>query len=68
MVTALARIEGKPLGIIANSTKYLGGAIDGDASEKHLGLCNYAKLLIFLLYHFVTLQDSWLVQIMKNLL
>lgn len=34
MVTALARIEGKPLGIIANSTKYLGGAIDGDASEK----------------------------------
>ena len=67
MVTALARIEGKPLGIIANSTKHLGGAIDGDASDKasrFMQLCNS----IFLLYHFVTLQDSWLVQIMKNLL
>lgn len=43
MVTALARIEGKPLGIIANSTKHLGGAIDGDASDKasrFMQLCN----------------------------
>ena len=43
MVTALARIEGKPLGIIANSTKHLGGAIDGDASDKasrFIQLCN----------------------------
>ena len=34
MITSLARIEGKPVGIIANSTKHLGGAIDSDASEK----------------------------------
>ena len=43
MVTALARIEGKLLGIIANSTKHLGGAIDGDASDKasrFIQLCN----------------------------
>jgi acetyl-CoA carboxylase carboxyltransferase component len=43
MITALARIEGKPLGIIANSTKHLGGAIDGDASDKasrFMQLCN----------------------------
>ena len=43
MVTAFARIEGKPLGIIANSTKHLGGAIDGDASDKasrFIQLCN----------------------------
>ena len=49
MVTALARIEGKPLGIIANSTKHLGGAIDGDASEKasrFLQLCNAFNLPI----------------------
>ena len=34
MITSLARIEGKPVGVIANSTKHLGGAIDSDASEK----------------------------------
>lgn len=34
MVTAFIRINGKPMGLIANSTKYLGGAIDSDASDK----------------------------------
>ena len=34
MITSLARIEGKPVGVIANSTEHLGGAIDSDASEK----------------------------------
>jgi len=34
MITSLARINGKPVGVIANSTKYLSGAIDGDASDK----------------------------------
>ncbi len=34
MVTALARIEGRPLGIIANDPTHLGGAIDGEAADK----------------------------------
>jgi acetyl/propionyl-CoA carboxylase alpha subunit/acetyl-CoA carboxylase carboxyltransferase component len=34
MVTALARIEGRPVGIIANNPLHLGGAIDSDASDK----------------------------------
>ena len=34
MVTALARIEGRPVGIIANDPRYLGGAIDSDGSDK----------------------------------
>ena len=34
MVTALARIEGRPVGIIANNPKHLGGAIDRDGSDK----------------------------------
>jgi len=34
MITALVRIEGKPVGLIANSTRHLGGAIDSDASDK----------------------------------
>lgn len=34
MVTALVRIEGRPMGLIANSTRYLGGAIDSDAADK----------------------------------
>ena len=32
--TALARIEGKPVGIMANNPKHLGGAIDADAGDK----------------------------------
>jgi acetyl-CoA carboxylase carboxyltransferase component len=34
MVTALARIEGWPLGIVANDTRHMAGAITSDASEK----------------------------------
>jgi len=34
MVTALARVEGRPLGIIANDPQHLGGAIDSDGSDK----------------------------------
>jgi acetyl-CoA carboxylase carboxyltransferase component len=34
MVTALARVEGRPLGIVANDPSHLGGAIDADAADK----------------------------------
>ena len=34
MVVALARIEGRPIGVIANNPKHLGGAIDRDGSDK----------------------------------
>ena len=34
MVTALARIEGRALGIVANDTRHMAGAITSDASEK----------------------------------
>lgn len=34
MVTALARVDGKPLGVIANDPTHLGGAIDADAADK----------------------------------
>ena len=43
MVTALARIEGRPLGVIANNPAHLGGAIDSDAADKatrFLQLCD----------------------------
>jgi acetyl-CoA carboxylase carboxyltransferase component len=33
MVTALARVEGRPVGIVANDPAHLGGAIDGDAAD-----------------------------------
>ncbi|HTE56739.1 MAG TPA: carboxyl transferase domain-containing protein [Kofleriaceae bacterium] len=42
-VTALVRVGGRPLGVIANSSQHLGGAIDSDASDKiarFLGLCD----------------------------
>jgi acetyl-CoA carboxylase carboxyltransferase component len=34
MVTALARIEGRPLGLIANDTRHMAGAITSDAADK----------------------------------
>jgi acetyl-CoA carboxylase carboxyltransferase component len=34
MVTALARVEGRPVGVVANDTRHLGGAIDSDGSDK----------------------------------
>jgi acetyl-CoA carboxylase carboxyltransferase component len=34
MVTALGRIEGRPLGFIANDTMHMAGAITSDASDK----------------------------------
>jgi acetyl-CoA carboxylase carboxyltransferase component/biotin carboxyl carrier protein len=34
MVTALVRIEGRPVGIIANNPTHLAGAIDSDAADK----------------------------------
>jgi len=43
MVTALARIEGTPVGVIANNPKHLGGAIDGEAADKasdFMALCS----------------------------
>ena len=43
MVTALGRIEGRPLGFIANDTRYTAGAITSDAADKaarFLQLCD----------------------------
>jgi len=43
MVTALARIEGRPLGILANDTRHMAGAITSEASDKaarFLQLCD----------------------------
>jgi acetyl-CoA carboxylase carboxyltransferase component len=34
MVTALVRIEGRPMGLIANNPAHLAGAIDGDGADK----------------------------------
>jgi acetyl-CoA carboxylase carboxyltransferase component len=43
MVTALVRVEGRPLGIVANDNAHLAGAIDADGADKaarFLGLCD----------------------------
>ncbi|MFJ4715405.1 carboxyl transferase domain-containing protein [Streptomyces sp. NPDC088785] len=34
IITALVRIEGRPLGLVANNPSHLGGAIDRDAADK----------------------------------
>ena len=34
MITALARVEGRPIGVIANNPAHLGGAIDAPAADK----------------------------------
>ena len=52
MVTVLARIEGKPLGIVANNPTHLAGAIDADGSDKaarFLQLCDAFDIPILFL-------------------
>lgn len=34
MITSLVRVEGRPLGIVANNPTHLGGAIDSDGADK----------------------------------
>ncbi|MGI8506280.1 MAG: acyl-CoA carboxylase subunit beta [Solirubrobacteraceae bacterium] len=34
LVTALARIDGRPVGVVANQPRYLGGVLDAASSEK----------------------------------
>ncbi len=55
MVTALARIEGRPIGVIANDPGHLAGAIDSDGADKaarFMQLCDAFGLPI------VTLVDT----------
>ena len=43
VVTAFARLEGRPVGIVANQPHYLGGVLDAQSSEKaarFVGFCN----------------------------
>ncbi|MFB9835373.1 acyl-CoA carboxylase subunit beta [Actinoallomurus acaciae] len=47
IVTALARVEGVPVGVIANSPAHLGGAIDADGADKasrFMKLCDASGL------------------------
>jgi acetyl-CoA carboxylase carboxyltransferase component len=52
VITVFARIEGQPVGVIANDPKHLGGAIDGEAADKSadfMKLCNtFGIPLVFL--------------------
>ncbi|WP_105034175.1 carboxyl transferase domain-containing protein [Cryobacterium aureum] len=52
MITSLARIEGRPVGIVANNGLHLGGAIDSDGADKlvrFLNLCdNYGIAVVSL--------------------
>lgn len=52
MVTALARVEGRPIGIVANDPKHLAGAIDAPAADKaarFLQLCDAFDLPVLFL-------------------
>ncbi len=52
MVTSLARVEGRPVGVIANDPTHLGGAIDAEACDKSarfMQLCDaFGIPLVFL--------------------
>jgi acetyl-CoA carboxylase carboxyltransferase component len=52
MLTALARVEGRPLGIVANNPAHLAGAIDSDGADKaarFMQLCDAFDLPILFL-------------------
>jgi acetyl-CoA carboxylase carboxyltransferase component len=52
MVTALARVDGRALGVVANVPTHLGGAIDADGADKaarFIGMCDaFALPVLFL--------------------
>ncbi len=52
MLTALARLDGHPLGVVANDPSHLGGAIDADGADKaarFVQLCDaFALPVVFL--------------------
>ncbi len=55
VLTALARLGGRPVGVLANNPRHLGGAIDADAADKatsFLRLCQAHRLPV------VTLIDT----------
>ena len=55
MVTAFARVEGRPVGVVANNPNHLAGAIDSDGADKaarFLQLCDAFDIPI------VTLVDT----------
>ena len=52
MVTALVRLEGRPIGVVANDPAHLGGAIDRDGADKaarFLQLCDAHDLPVLFL-------------------
>ena len=52
IVTALARVEGRPFGVIANDPAHLGGAIDADGADKaarFMQLCDAFSLPLLML-------------------
>jgi acetyl-CoA carboxylase carboxyltransferase component len=52
ILTALARVEGRPLGVVANDPTHLGGAIDADGADKaarFIQLCDAFELPVLFL-------------------
>ncbi|MGI8559816.1 MAG: acyl-CoA carboxylase subunit beta [Solirubrobacteraceae bacterium] len=53
IITALARFDGRPVGIVANQPKHLGGILDNDSADKaarFVNLCNaFGIPLLFLM-------------------
>ncbi len=53
VITCLARMDGRPVGIVANQPKHLGGILDNDSADKaarFVNLCNaYGIPLVFLM-------------------
>jgi acetyl-CoA carboxylase carboxyltransferase component len=52
ILTALARLDGRPLGVVANDPTHLGGAIDADGADKaarFLALCDGFELPVLFL-------------------
>jgi acetyl-CoA carboxylase carboxyltransferase component len=43
MVTALARLDGRPVGIVANQPRHLGGVLDATGSEKAAQFVNFCN-------------------------
>src|SRR5207248_10600831 len=52
MLTALARLDGRPLGVVANDPAHLGGAVDAQGADKaarFMQLCDAFELPVLFL-------------------
>ena len=62
LITALARLNGGVVGLVANNPKVLGGALDRKAAQKQGRFIDFCQLFHVPVVFFVDVPGLWLVR------